>query len=154
MCLDSYKSPFTKSVFRIKFPSKGFSLTVTNNSSSIVIKHLKDVLTCLEEPVWHLWLSWEGVGIKTKLRAWGVNLRNWNSRRSKKIYRKKQKSKKTHSSGSLSCWVPEEEATGTGFSNPRAGCYSLSQGQRNPTRNKVLMSPQQLRVAVTKWPQH
>lgn len=90
MCLDSHKSLFTKSFFRIKSPSKGFFLTFTNNSSRIVIKCLKDVLTCLEEPVWHLWLSWEGQGLKTCLPAWGVTLGNWNNRHTKKIYRKKQ----------------------------------------------------------------
>lgn len=92
MCLDSYKSLFTKAVFRIKSPSKGFFLTVTNNSSSIVRKCLKDVWTCLEEPVWHLWLSREGQGLKTWLPAQGVTLGKWNNRHTKKIYRQiKQK---------------------------------------------------------------
>lgn len=90
MCLDSYKSAFTKAVFGIKSPGKGFFLTVTNNSSSIVRKCLKDVLTCLEEPVWHLWLSREGQGLKTWLQAQGPTLGNWSNRHTKKIYRKKK----------------------------------------------------------------
>lgn len=57
MYLDSYKSLLTKSVFRMKSPSKGFFLTVTNNSSSKVIKCLTGVLICLEEPIWHLLMA-------------------------------------------------------------------------------------------------
>lgn len=51
----------------------------------------KDVLTCLEEPVWHLWLSCKGQGLKTWLPAWGGTSASWNNRHTKKIYRKTQK---------------------------------------------------------------
>lgn len=88
--------------------------------------------------------------IKTWLLAQGVTLGNWNNRHTKKIHRKKQKKTKKSTAPGASCdEFVKQEATAS-FSDPGAGCYTWSLGQRNAMRNKVLVSPPQPHIAAEK----